>query len=651
MHKRRLLRGLVCSLILSATFLLLPMFSHPAHALNNGVALTPPMGWNSWNKFGCNISESLIKQQADAMVSSGLKAAGYQYINIDDCWQTSRDSNGNIVADATKFPSGIKALADYVHNDGLKLGIYTDAGTATCQGRPGSYNHEQQDANTYASWGIDYVKEDWCNTSGLDPQTQYVKMRDALANTGRAIVFSICDWGTNSPWSWGPATGNLWRTTGDISDSWSSMLSNLDSSSQHASSASPGAWNDPDMLEVGNGGMTTTEDTSHFSMWAIQAAPLIAGNDLSSMSTSTKNILTNSEVVAVDQDPAGNQGTKVSDNGSGLQVWSKTLQANGARAVALFNRSGSATNITVNWSDIGLSNASATVRDLWSHIDKGSFSGSYTANVPSHGVIMLKIVGSPVSSTSYEAESSANSLTGQAAASSCSSCSGGQKVGYVGNNSGTLQFNNVNVGSTGSYKLTIYYTNGDASRGASLSVNGGAADALSFTGTGSFNTVGTYTLAVSLNAGNNTIKFSNSSAWAPDFDRIVVGPGPASSFEAEASGNTLTGQAAASSCANCSGGQKVGYVGNNSGTLQFNNINVGSSGSYKLTIYYTDGDSGRSATISINGGSGTTLNFSGTGDWGNVGTYTVTINLNAGNNTIKFSNSSTWAPDFDRVTI
>ncbi|GHO43513.1 alpha-galactosidase D [Ktedonospora formicarum] len=651
MHKRRLLKGFCLSLFLVATLFLLPMFSHPAFALNNGVALTPPMGWNSWNKFGCNVSEALIKQQADAMVSSGLKAAGYQYVNIDDCWQISRDSSGNIVADASKFPSGIKSLADYVHSKGLKLGIYTDAGTATCQGRPGSYNHEQQDANTYASWGIDYVKEDWCNTSGLDPQTQYIKMRDALAQTGRPIVFSICNWGVNSPWAWGPATGNLWRTTGDISNNWNSMLSNLDSSSQHASAAGPGAWNDPDMLEVGNGGMTQTEDTSHFSMWAIMAAPLIAGNDLSAMSSTTLSILTNSEVIAVDQDAAGKQGTKVSDNGAGLQVWSKTLQANGARAVALFNRSGSAANITVNWNTIGLSNASATVRDLWAHADKGSFTGSYTANVPSHGIVMLKIVGSPLSTTSYEAESSNNTLTGQAAVASCANCSGGQKVGFVGNNSGTLQFNNINVGSSGSYALTIYYTDGDSGRNASISVNGGSANTLAFPGTGDFGNVGTYHLAVSLNAGNNTIKFSNTSAWAPDFDRITIGAGSSSSLEAEASGNTLTGQAAISSCTSCSGGQKVGYVGNNSGTLQFNNFSVGSSGSYTLTIYYTNGDASRSASMNINGGTATTLNFSNTGGWDSVGTYIVTVNLNAGNNTIKFSNTSAWAPDFDRITV
>ena len=363
----------------------------PARALNNGLARTPPMGWNSWNKFGCNLSESLIKGVADAMVSTGMQAAGYEYVNLDDCWQTSRDSSGAIVADSSRFPSGIKSLADYVHAKGLKLGVYTDAGTATCAGRPGTLNHEQQDAKTYASWGVDYVKEDWCSTSGLDPATQYAKFRDALASSGRTILFSICNWGVNSPWNWGPTTGNMWRTTGDISDNWNSMTSNLDSSAQHASAAGPGGWNDPDMLEVGNGGMSTTEYRSHMSLWAIMAAPLISGNDIRSMSQDTKDILMAPEVIAIDQDPAGIQGTKVADSNS-LQVWAKKLQQTGAVAVALFNRSGSTASITANWSAIGISAGSATVRDVWARSNVGTFTNSYTASVPSHGTVLIKVV-------------------------------------------------------------------------------------------------------------------------------------------------------------------------------------------------------------------------------------------------------------------
>jgi len=240
------------------------------------------MGWNSWNKFACDVSEQLIREIADAMVSSGLKAAGYQYVNIDDCWQVSRDAQGNIVADPARFPSGIKALADYVHSKGLKLGLYTDAGRLTCQKRPGSFDHELQDAKTYASWGVDYVKVDWCYSEGLDPEVQYAKVRDALAQAGRPIVFSICNWGVKAPWRWGPKTGNLWRTTGDISDKYDSMSLIGFSQNGLEKFAGPGHWNDPDMLEVGNGGMDRDEYRTHMALWALLAAPLLAGNDLRS---------------------------------------------------------------------------------------------------------------------------------------------------------------------------------------------------------------------------------------------------------------------------------------------------------------------------------------------------------------------------------
>ncbi len=393
MQKKRLGLLIVIPFILFMAVFAFASNAPHAYALSNGLAVTPPMGWNDWNRYGCNISDSLIRQQADAMVNNGLKAVGYQYINIDDCWEaSSRDSSGNLVADPNKFPNGIKAVADYVHSKGLKLGIYNDAGTKTCAGFPGMYGHEQQDANTYASWGIDYIKVDWCNTTGLDPQTQYTKIHNALASTGRAITFSLCSWGQGSPWLWGPSVGNLWRTTGDISDNWTSMLSNFDSNSAHASYAGPGGWNDPDMLEVGNGGMSATEDQTHFSLWAISAAPLIMGNDMTNMSASAKSILTNTDVIAVDQDSRGAQGTKVSDN-NGLQVWSKPLAGSGNVAVVLLNRNTSASNITVNWSSIGIS-GSASVRDLWSHTNVGSFNGSYTANVAGHGVVMLKISAS-----------------------------------------------------------------------------------------------------------------------------------------------------------------------------------------------------------------------------------------------------------------
>ena len=360
----------------------------PANSPSPKLAQTPPMGWNSWNKFACDVNEQLIRETADAMVSTGMQSAGYQYVNIDDCWQVSRDAQGNIVADASRFPSGIKALAGYVHSKGLKLGVYTDAGTLTCQKRPGSLNHEVQDARTYASWGVDYVKVDWCYSEGLDPEVQDAKFRDALAQAGRPIVFSICNWGVKAPWRWGPATGNLWRTTGDISDNYDRMSVIGFSQNGLEKFAGPGHWNDPDMLEVGNGGMNHDEYRTHMALWALLAAPLLAGNDLRSMTPETREMLTNAEVLAVDQDAKGVQGHRVWDEGP-LEIWVKTL-ADGSQAVGLFNRGESELKITLDFKTIGVTGP-AKLRDLWEHKDLGSTQDSYTAHVPKHGVVMLKV--------------------------------------------------------------------------------------------------------------------------------------------------------------------------------------------------------------------------------------------------------------------
>jgi alpha-galactosidase len=376
---------LACLLVaISATLLATPASAQSSASL----AQTPPMGWNSWNKFGCNVSDKLIREMADAMVSTGMQAAGYQYVNIDDCWQVSRDASGTIVADPTRFPAGVKALADYVHSKGLKLGLYTDAGTGTCEKRPGSLNHEDQDAKTYASWGIDYVKIDWCNSEGLDPEVQYAKFRDALAHSGRPILFSICNWGVKTPWRWGPTTGNLWRTTGDINDTYDRMTLIGFGQSGLEKYAGPGHWNDPDMLEVGNGGMKPDEYRMHMALWAILAAPLLAGNDLRSMSPETKELLTNSEVLAVDQDKKGVQGHRVWQEGP-LEIWAKPL-ADGSQAVGLFNRGESATKITLDFKSIGAP-AAAKLRDLLDHKDLGTIENSFSANVPTHGVVLVRV--------------------------------------------------------------------------------------------------------------------------------------------------------------------------------------------------------------------------------------------------------------------
>ncbi|NSW94613.1 MAG: glycoside hydrolase family 27 protein, partial [Bacteroidales bacterium] len=272
-----------------------------------GLAKTPPMGWNSWNKYHCDVSEELIMKMADAMVSSGMKDAGYEYIVIDDCWQVSRDENGEIVVDPERFPHGMKFLADYIHSKGLKFGIYSSAGTVTCQRRPGGRGYEFQDARTYARWGVDFLKYDWCGSSTQNARASYTLMRDALYKAGRPIVFSICEWGSNNPWEWGAEVGHMWRTTGDISDSWNSMIGIFDKQKDLARYAGPGGWNDPDMLEVGNGGMTNEEYKTHFSLWCMLAAPLIAGNDLANMTPETKAILMNREMIAVNQDTLGMQ--------------------------------------------------------------------------------------------------------------------------------------------------------------------------------------------------------------------------------------------------------------------------------------------------------------------------------------------------------
>jgi alpha-galactosidase len=385
---RNSLPAIACLLVLAGS---LP-------ALDNGLAKTPPMGWNSWNKIGCKVAEDSVKKAADAMVSSGMKDAGYQYIVIDDCWQVSRDEDGNIVADPQKFPSGIKALADYVHGLGLKFGIYSDAGTKTCAGRPGSRGYEFQDARTYAKWGVDYLKYDWCSTGKENAEAAYTIMHDALLKAGRPIVFSLCEWGNSKPWTWAANVGNLWRTTTDIVDMWegrrrgngAGVITIVDMNVGLEDYAAPGHWNDPDMLEVGNGGMTTTEYRSHFSLWCILAAPLIAGNDLGNMKPEIGEILMNKEVIAVDQDPLGKQGKRVRHEND-QDIFVKPMQ-DGRVAVVMVNRGKEEQTITLNWADAGLAaDKGVAIRDLWQHKDLGKFTGNYSAPIPSHGTVMITL--------------------------------------------------------------------------------------------------------------------------------------------------------------------------------------------------------------------------------------------------------------------
>ncbi len=386
------------------------LFSISVHAQKfDELGKTPQMGWNSWNTFGCDVSETLIKEMADAMVASGMRDAGYEYINIDDCWHGKRDENGFIQANEKLFPSGMQALADYVHAKGLKIGIYSDAGNTTCGGRPGSRGHEYQDAITYARWGIDYVKYDWCDTQDINPKSAYSTMRDAIFKAGRPMLFSICEWGDNKPWEWATDIGHSWRTTGDIYPCWSCEHNHgswsswgvtriLDMQDKLRKYAGPGHWNDMDMMEVGNG-MTEEEDRSHFSLWAILASPLIAGNDLRSMNKKTQKILTNKDMIAINQDPLGIQAMKWIDEGD-VELFVKPM-ANGEFAVLFLNRGDKAHKYTLDWAfhymkddishhEIQFDKQTFNWRDIWRG-GTGSTRKAYSTSIPAHGVVVLRL--------------------------------------------------------------------------------------------------------------------------------------------------------------------------------------------------------------------------------------------------------------------
>jgi len=378
----------------------------------DGLALTPPMGWNSWNTFQTNINDSLVRGIADVMVSSGMKDAGYTYLVLDDGWMSmERDSvTGNLVPDPKKFPNGMKVLVDYVHSKGLKFGLYNCAGTKTCAGYPGTRGYEYQDARFYASLGIDYLKFDWCNSTGINAKEAYNTMSKALKTAGRPIVFSLCEWGTNKPWEWAENVGQLWRTTGDISAVYDGYIDHgtwkqtgvmpiVDLQKGLRKYAGPGHWNDPDMLEVGNG-MSVPEDRTHFSIWCMLAAPLMAGNDLRKMSKETQSILTNKEAIAINQDKLGIEGFQYEDKDS-LEVWVKPLE-NDDWAVCFLNRSAKPVKINYNWKDeivtdtlsnktMNAKEHSYKIRNVWTKSNSGDTQKPLVAVVPSHDVIMLRL--------------------------------------------------------------------------------------------------------------------------------------------------------------------------------------------------------------------------------------------------------------------
>lgn len=508
---------------------------------------SPIMGWASWNNFFVGISDPIIKSQANAMVSSGLASAGYKYINIDDGFFDGRNADGTLKINTVKFPNGMKSLVDYIHSKGLKAGFYSDAGANTCGSQyngqtggvgGGMYKHDQQDADLFfTTWGFDFLKVDYCGglVQKLDEKARYTAIKTAIDNTGRTDVnFNVCRW--QFPGTWVTKLADSWRISQDISYNqyveWDRVLYVIDCNAFLAAYSSQGHYNDMDMMEVGRG-LTFEEDKSHFSMWCILSAPLVLGNDLTKITKQTKEILTNAEVIAVDQDTTGVQGKLVSDNGAGLQVWAKNLNGKQSkeRAVVLFNRSGSAASITVNWRDLNLV-GTASVRDLWSHTDLGSMDSSFTAVVPSHGVIMLKVVGTQTKLQEvFEAEYAwinnfnltKNSvvIANQGRAATDASCSGRAKASWLGSGADNyIEFRDVYAETAGSYKLTVSYISGE-NRNATLSVN--AKDTLlSKLNSGGWSTIKKSTFAIRLNTGYNTIRFSNATGWMPDLDKIQL---------------------------------------------------------------------------------------------------------------------------------
>jgi len=531
------------SLTSRITVIIFCIFSTTAILSETVVSKSPLMGWASWNHFSVKISESIIKSQADGMVSSGLAAAGYKYINIDDGFFNGRYADGTLRIDSVKFPHGMRYLGDYIHSKGLKAGTYSEAGTNTCGAvynnqaggvGGGLYLHDQQDIDLFfKTWGFDFLKVDFCGGKEqlLDEETRYTEIKKAIDNTGRNdISYNVCRW--QFPGTWVTKVANSWRISEDINASWNSVINVIERNTYLAPFASQGHYNDMDMLEVGRG-MTAEEDKSHFSMWCILSAPLVLGNDLSTINQHTTDILTNREVIAVDQDTTGVQGHLVTDNGAGLQVWAKNLNGKQSRerAVVLFNRSASKTTMSVKWKDLNLAGM-VYGRNLWSHSDFKSKDSVYKTTVPSHGVVLLKVIGNQTRLQEvFEAEYAwinnfnltQNSVirAGQGNVAIDSICSGRAKVVSLGKNTGNyIEFRDIFANNTGRYHLTISYLCQE-NRHATMNVNGKDTLLADFK-SGSIEPIQKCTYSVKLNKGNNTIRFTNSTEALPDFDKIQL---------------------------------------------------------------------------------------------------------------------------------
>jgi alpha-galactosidase len=492
------------------------------------------MGWASWNHFFCDYNDQTIRDQADALVSSGMRDLGYNYVLIQECLTTGRAADGSLIVDAKRFPHGMKALVDYVHSRGLKAGTYTDIGVNTCAGKPyqGSYQHEDQDARTFAAWGMDFVEMDYCNRpEGVMGRAIYERMAEAIRKTGRPMLFYICSWGNESPWTWAQGKAQLWRTESDVAAEknqahWTNVVGNFESTERHSVFNGPNSWNDPDMMVVGNPGLTPTEAQTHFSMWAISAAPLWAGNDLTAMDDATHAIFANAEAIAIDQDPLGAGPVKVREYGAGIEVWAKPLGAlgSGVQAVMLVNLGDAPAEAAVEWSDLGLA-GKATVRDLWAHKDLGEFHDAYKTLLPAHGSVLLKVSGafSWARGATYEAEWPGNTRSGDAALLVCPECSQSYAISLRGgkNNSGgsSLAFNHIVVPESGRYWANLVYVDsGEASDTVQMRVNQGSPTDVKLPGA----IYGTAKFPVDLNKGENSITFRFAAEGSVDIDRLTV---------------------------------------------------------------------------------------------------------------------------------
>ncbi len=501
-------------------------------AQESSLAPTPPMGWASWNHYFCDYDETTIRRQADALVSTGMRDAGYKYVVIQECIARERDTQGTLIADSARFPSGMPALTAYIHRLGLKAGIYTDVGPHTCYPNPryqGSYDHEQQDAQTFASWGMDFVEMDYCNKDPHHTGREiYERMSSAIHNSGRPMLFYICSWGNEQPWEWAQGKAQMWRTDYDVSleknhVEWGRMVRNFESNASHSVFTAPESWNDADMLEIGNPGLNDTEAQAQFSMWAISASPLLAGADLQHMSSLSKEIYLNKEVIAINQDPLGAGVVNVSTDAAGHEVWVKSLQSktSGEKAVMLLNTGEVAATMNVTWDQLHLA-PQAEVRDVWTHRDLGRFEARFETKVAPHSAKLLLVHGkrSWKDGVIYEAEWPGNLRSGMTQLLSCGECSRGYALILGGDGrQGAVQLRHIHIAETGKYILRLQYTrNGLEDKHLDLRVNTGEPFKV-LAQMRSWNWIDVPVLFI---AGDNTVSISYIGALGFDLDQVQI---------------------------------------------------------------------------------------------------------------------------------